>query len=181
MAQISVVDFVGVDAVPDTEHEGCLFVINHEVVLELLQSVRIEEPYWSLCLFHNHIFEESKLGFVAFPVEDKNETNDVSIAFLSIAAFGQLQQFSFLLVDVLGFEPFSDCLCSSFSLIGNRSSFILGIEKQNSRKSLDLIFSHELLVLTAVDPCDVDSLADHSRQLAIFWFEISAVAALSQG
>jgi hypothetical protein len=44
VGELSMVDSVGVDAVPNTNHEWSLLVIDHEVIFELLQAFRVEKP-----------------------------------------------------------------------------------------------------------------------------------------
>lgn len=179
VGELSVVDLIGVDAVPDAHHEGRLAVIDHEVIFELLQAFGVEELDGPLCLLHYGILEEAQLRLVTFAVKHENEADNVFVALLNVVGLGQFQQLLLLFVDVLCLQPLSHCLGRPLSLVRNGGVLVLRVKEEDCREALHLISTHKLLVLAAVDASNVHTLSNHLGELAVLWLEISAVAALS--
>lgn len=99
---------------------------------------------------------------------------------MDVVGLCQLKQLSLLLVDVLSLEPLSHCLSCSLSTISNRLIFVLCIEEEDCRETLDLILAHELLVLASVNAGDVHSFSNHFREFAVLGLKILAMAALNK-
>lgn len=160
MAEGSIVDPVRVDAVPDAHHFGALTIVDHEIILEGIKSLGIEESNGTIGLLDYGILQEGQFGLIAFLVKDEDQADNVLVAFLDVVGLGQLKQLSLFLVDVLSLEPLSHGLGSPFSTVRNGLVFILSIEEEDSREAFDLILAHELLVLAAVNTRDMDSLSN---------------------
>ena len=181
MAKGSIVDPVGVDAVPDAHHFGALTIVDHEIVLKGIKPFRVEESNGAVGLLDNGVLQEAQFGLIALLVKDEHKADDVLVALLDVVGLGQLEQLSLFLVDVLSLEPLSHRLGSPFSTERHGLVFVLSIQEENSREAFNLILAHELLVLTSVNTGDVHSFSNKLRKLAVLRLEISAVATLNKG
>ena len=160
LIDVSIVDPVRVDAVPNADQLGTLSIVNHKLALKLRQSLWVKKPERPVHILIHYVFQKFEYRLLPFVVENKYQTNHVAIAFLIVICPVKFKQLTFLFVNVLSLEPRSYCLCCSFSVVGNGLVFVLGVKEKNGWESFHLVSAHELLVLAAVYSRYVHSLAN---------------------
>ncbi len=129
-------------------------------------------------MFLEEILQKLEFGLFALLIEDEDEANDVSIAFLVIVGWSEFENLFLFFIDVLALQPFSHCLCCSFSVVRDGLVFVFGIEEKHSRESFHLVFTHKLLILGPINSSDMHSFANHFGKFAVLGLEIAAMSTL---